>query len=94
MTVLRLPAPERTDLAAADRPAPIGPLDTIEVEVFGLPDFNREIQVDASGRIAMPLAGTIDARGKTPKNSRARSRRHYGEITSALLRLSSTSRVR
>ncbi len=69
LTVVRdssaLPAPERTDLVAADRPALIGPLDTIEVEVFGLPDFNREIQVDASGRIAMPLAGTIDARGKT-----------------------------
>jgi polysaccharide export outer membrane protein len=46
-----LPAPDRNDLTAADRPALIGPLDTI--------------QVDASGRIAMPLAGTIDARGRT-----------------------------
>lgn len=60
-----LPAPERTDLVAADRPALIGPLDTIVVEVFNIPDLNREMQVDASGRIAMPLAGTIDARGKT-----------------------------
>lgn len=60
-----LPAPERSDLTAADRPALIGPLDTIEVDVFGVPDMRREIQVDASGRIAMPLAGTIDARGKT-----------------------------
>lgn len=60
-----LPAPERADLVAADRPALIGPLDTIVVEVFNIPDLNREMQVDASGRIAMPLAGTIDARGKT-----------------------------
>lgn len=60
-----LPPPDRGDLIAADRPALIGPLDTIEVDVFGLPDFSREVQVDASGRIAMPLAGTIDARGKT-----------------------------
>lgn len=60
-----LPAPERTDLVAADRPALIGPLDTIQVEVVNIPDFSREIQVDASGRIAMPLVGTIDARGKT-----------------------------
>lgn len=60
-----LPAPERTDLVAADRPALIGPLDTIVVEVVNIPDFSREIQVDASGRIAMPLVGTIDARGKT-----------------------------
>lgn len=60
-----LPPPDRSDLTAADRPALIGPLDTIEVDVFGIPDLGREMQVDASGRIAMPLAGTIDARGKT-----------------------------
>lgn len=60
-----LPAPERSDLVAADRPALIGPLDTIQVEIVNLPDFSREMQVDASGRIAMPLAGTFDARGKT-----------------------------
>lgn len=60
-----LPPPGRADLTAADRPALIGPLDTIEVDVFNVPDLNREMQVDASGRIAMPLAGTIDVRGKT-----------------------------
>lgn len=60
-----LPAPERRDLTAADRPALIGPLDTIQVEVFNVPDLSREVQVDASGRIALPLAGTIDARGRT-----------------------------
>lgn len=60
-----LPAPTRIDLTAEDRPALIGPLDTIQVDVFNVPDLNREMQVDASGRIAMPLAGTIDARGRT-----------------------------
>lgn len=60
-----LPAPDRGDLTAADRPALIGPLDTIEVDVFGIPDLRREMQVDAGGRIAMPLAGTVDARGRT-----------------------------
>ncbi|MGR6331253.1 polysaccharide biosynthesis/export family protein [Sphingomonas sp. XXL09] len=60
-----LPAPARRDLTAADRPSLIGPLDTIEVDVFGIPDLGREAQVDASGRISIPLAGTIDARGKT-----------------------------
>lgn len=60
-----LPAPDRNDLTAADRPSLIGPLDTIEVDVFNVPDLSREMQVDASGRISMPLAGTIDARGKT-----------------------------
>ncbi|OWK27841.1 polysaccharide biosynthesis/export family protein [Sphingomonas dokdonensis] len=60
-----LPAPDRNDLTAADRPSLIGPLDTIQVDVFNVPDLSRELQVDASGRISMPLAGTIDARGKT-----------------------------
>lgn len=60
-----LPPPDRFDLTVADRPALIGPLDTIEVDVFGIPDLRREMQVDASGRIAMPLAGTVDARGRT-----------------------------
>lgn len=60
-----LPPPGRGDLTAADRPALIGPLDTLMVDVFNIPDLSREMQVDASGRIAMPLAGTIDARGKT-----------------------------
>jgi polysaccharide biosynthesis/export protein len=60
-----LPAPERNDLTAADRPSLIGPLDTLQIDVFNVPDLSRELQVDASGRISMPLAGTIDARGKT-----------------------------
>lgn len=60
-----LPAPNRNDLTAPDRPSLIGPLDTIQVDVFNVSDLNRELQVDASGRISMPLVGTIDARGKT-----------------------------
>lgn len=60
-----LPAPLRGDLTADDRPSLVGPLDTIQVDVFNVPDLSREVQVDASGRISMPLAGTIDARGKT-----------------------------
>lgn len=60
-----LPAPSRQDLTAPDRPALIGPLDTIQVDVFNVPELSREMQVDASGRIAMPLAGTIDASGRT-----------------------------
>lgn len=60
-----LPPPNRADLTAPDRPALIGPLDTIQVDVFNVPDLSRELQVDASGRISMPLVGTLDARGKT-----------------------------
>ncbi|MEG8047504.1 polysaccharide biosynthesis/export family protein [Sphingomonas aerolata] len=64
-TAQGLPVPTRQDLTAADRPSLIGPLDTIQVDVFNIPDLTRELQVDASGRIAMPLIGAVDARGKT-----------------------------
>lgn len=60
-----LPVPQRGDLVAADRESLIGPLDSIGVDVFNVPDLSREMQVDASGRISMPLIGTIEARGKT-----------------------------
>lgn len=60
-----MPAPTRTDLTAGDRPSLIGPLDTIQVDVFSVPELSREIQVDAGGTISMPLIGAIDARGKT-----------------------------
>jgi polysaccharide export outer membrane protein len=60
-----LPPPDRNDLTAPDRPALIGPLDTIQIDVFGVPELSREMQVDASGGISMPLVGMLDARGKT-----------------------------
>jgi polysaccharide export outer membrane protein len=60
-----LPIPNRQDLTAGDRQSFIGPLDTIGVDVFNVPELSREMQVDASGRISMPLIGTVDARGKT-----------------------------
>lgn len=62
-----LPPPGRRDLTAADRPSLIGPLDTIQIDVFNIPDLSRELQVDAGGQIAMPLIGTIDARGRTAR---------------------------
>jgi polysaccharide export outer membrane protein len=60
-----LPTPSRQDLIADDRQSLIGPLDTIGIDIFNVPELSREMQVDAGGRISMPLIGTIDARGKT-----------------------------
>lgn len=60
-----LPAPSRADLTASDRASFVGPLDTISVDVFNVPELTREVQVDAGGRISMPLVGSIDAGGKT-----------------------------
>lgn len=58
-----LPTPVRSDMVAADRISLIGPLDGINVDVFGVPELSREMQVDASGWISMPLIGAVRAGG-------------------------------
>lgn len=62
-----LPAPERADLVSQDRPYLIGPFDKLTIDVFGIEDLSKkEVQTDAGGRISFPLAGTLEAAGKTP----------------------------
>lgn len=62
-----LPPPDRADLLSQNRPYLIGPFDTLTIDVFGIQELNnREVRADAAGRISFPLAGTIDAAGKTP----------------------------
>lgn len=61
-----LPPPTRQDLSAQDRMFVIGPSDQLNVDVFGLTDLSRQVQVDASGQIALPVAGGIAAVGRTP----------------------------
>ncbi len=62
-----LPAPDRSDLVTADRPYLIGPFDKLTIDVFGIEELSKkEVQTDASGRISFPLAGVIEAAGRTP----------------------------
>lgn len=61
----QMPVPNRDDLIASERVTLVGPLDTILVSVFGVPELSREMQVDAGGLIAMPLIGTVDAGGRS-----------------------------
>lgn len=61
-----LPAPARADLAPEGRDFLIGPFDRIAVDVFGVAELSRTLQVDARGQVAMPLVGSLDASGRTP----------------------------
>ena len=63
-----LPEPDRADLATSgSRPYLIGPFDKLTIDVFGVEDLRqREVQVDASGRLSFPLAGVIEVGGHTP----------------------------
>ena len=65
LSAKELPTPQRNDLVAPGRENLIGPLDTLGIEVFGVTDLTREVQVDAGGKIQFPLIGTIDAAGRT-----------------------------
>lgn len=61
-----LPPPDRIDLSANSRPYLIGPFDKLQIGVFGVEELSGLVQADASGRISVPLAGTIEAAGRTP----------------------------
>jgi polysaccharide export outer membrane protein len=62
-----LPPP---DSAAVLRPESadyrIGAQDQIEVNVFGIDELKRTVQVDSGGKILLPLVGQIQAGGRTP----------------------------
>jgi len=63
-----MPPPDRMDLTNNGRSYFVGPFDKLTIDVFGVPDLsNRSVQVDASGRISFPLAGTIQVAGLTPR---------------------------
>lgn len=62
-----LPMPDRADLTTLDRPYYLGPYDELSIDVVGVSELNqRDIQVDASGRLNFPMVGTIAVGGKTP----------------------------
>lgn len=67
-----LPPPDRTDLFEQNRPYLIGPFDKLVIDVFGIEELSaKEVQTDAGGRISFPLAGIIEAAGKTPSEVEA-----------------------
>lgn len=62
-----LPAPDGVALmskSAADYR--IGAQDVLEVNVFGIDDLKREVQVDSGGKVLLPLVGQVQAGGRTP----------------------------
>lgn len=70
-----MPAPDRADIMAMDRPYLVGPFDKLTIDVFGIEELSaREVQVDASGRISFPLAGVVEVAGKTPGEIEAQLR--------------------
>lgn len=44
----------------------IGAQDQLEINVFGIEELKRTVQVDSGGKILLPLVGQIQAGGRTP----------------------------
>lgn len=91
-----LPAPQRADMFTAERPYLIGPFDKLVIDVFGITELNqRQVQTDASGRLAFPLVGTIEATGRTPNELAdeiaARLRRAYVRDPQVTVNLAETT---
>lgn len=62
-----LPAPTAADALGHIRPYVIGPYDKMSIDVFGVEELSvKEVQADGSGRVSFPLAGVVEAAGKTP----------------------------
>ena len=66
--------PSFKEVPSAPGPAPvsptdylIGPQDTLDVNVFQVQDLSKEVKVETSGTILLPLIGQVQASGKTPK---------------------------
>ncbi|MCU0881859.1 MAG: SLBB domain-containing protein [Hyphomonadaceae bacterium] len=67
-------APSGGEAIVRTRPRPgsaeagdgLGPLDMISVEVFGIPDLSRNVEVNGAGEIQLPLIGPVQVEGLTP----------------------------
>ena len=90
-----LPPPTGADLIASATPYRIGPLDKLEIGVFGVPELSGKFQADAAGHLALPLAGAIDAAGLTPAELAAtidrRLRGHFVRDPQVTVNLEETS---
>lgn len=61
------PAPQPADAPATPlADAPLGALDLVHVEVFGVPELERRVRVAVDGTITLPLVGSLAVAGLTP----------------------------
>lgn len=58
-------APDTQSQPVANASHPIGALDTITVNVFGVSTLSGDYKVDAQGKIDYPLLGSVQAQGRT-----------------------------
>lgn len=64
-TVTGMPEPLALDYPSSRLESVIRPLDVLQVEVFGIEDLSRDVQVGTTGVVDYPLIGAVPAAGRT-----------------------------
>jgi polysaccharide export outer membrane protein len=57
---------------------PISPNDVLQVDVFQVDNLDRTVQVDATGKISLPLVGSVQAAGRTARQLEEEIETAYG----------------
>jgi polysaccharide export outer membrane protein len=73
-----LPAPDQPRALSLEQNYRIAPLDTLTINVFRQTDLSGDYEVDLTGRIAMPLIGSVDAADLTTAQLDERLTEAYG----------------
>ncbi len=85
------PADQAPTQAGAGEPLPLDSLaqinndykitanDLIEFDVFGVPDMRRDVRVNASGMVTLPLIGSVQVAGMTGRQAEDAIAVRYGE---------------
>ncbi len=73
-----LAPPDAPTIVALESNYRIAPMDTVSVKVFKMPDLSGDYEVDLTGRIAMPLVGSVAAAELTPAQLDEALTRAYG----------------
>jgi len=73
--VSTLPAPDNTNNGSKQ---PISANDLLEVDVFQVDELDKTVRVDASGRISLPLIGSVVVAGKSVDQVERTLEQRYG----------------
>lgn len=57
----------------------IGPNDLLDIDVFGVSELKRQVRVNSSGHVSMPLIGQVPVAGLSPADAEALIAIGYGE---------------
>jgi polysaccharide biosynthesis/export protein len=74
-----LTVPSSADRLATAREYRLGPTDKLSVQILGVQELDRTVQIDSSGAVTLPLIGAIPAAGETTNSLAGKIAEAYSE---------------